>query len=259
MRRKGFCLFLFTAFLCFLPFVAQGQERAFVGEVTVTDVETKLFRWLVNETGPESARMIIDGPIAQDGKVRHLYFEAVGPNLEDLRVESLKVETVFNDFGPTSTWTDKGPSGIKEILTGYFDSTMTDSDINGFLRGLTMKGDDGDWESISVRFVPGGLSALGYYNVKNPGLRLKVELEGSLVLRERSEIWLDRYVFRVNNDDQSSVVEKALRKVQPILDMKNFIFPVQLQVLDLQKGKMRLATRVLPKPFEGVSLVYRSK
>ncbi|SMG46069.1 Protein of unknown function [Dethiosulfovibrio salsuginis] len=259
MRRKGFCLFLFVAFCCFLPFRAYSQERSFSGRVDVTGPETSLLRWLVEETKPESARMILDGPIGSDGKVRHLYFEAVGPTLEGLRVESLSVETVFADFGPLSTWTDRGPSEIREVVMGYFDSTMTDSDINGFLRGMTMKGDEGDWESISVKFIPGGLSALGYYNLRNPGLKLKVELDGKLVLRDRSEIWLDRYVFKVNNDDQSSVVESALEKVQPIVDMKNFIFPVQLQTLDLQKGRMRLATRVLPKPFDGISLVYRSK
>nr|WP_321502605.1 hypothetical protein [uncultured Dethiosulfovibrio sp.] len=259
MRRKGFYLFLFVAFSCFFPFRAYTQERLFSGSVDVTGPETSLLRWLVDVTGPESARMILDGPIGADGKIRHLYFEAVGPTLEGLRVESLSVETVFTDFGPLSTWTDRGPSEIREVVMGYFDSTMTDSDINGFLKGMTMKGDEGDWESISVKFIPGGLSALGYYNLRNPGLKLKVELDGRLVLRDRSEIWLDRYIFKVNNDDQSSVVESALEKVQPIVDMKNFIFPVQLQTLDLQKGRMRLATRVLPKPFDGISLVYRSK
>lgn len=259
MRKKVFCLFLLITCCCLLPIQAFGDDRSFVGNVSITDSESRLFRWLLEETNPESAKMIIDGPIEADGKVRHLYFEAIGPSLEGLRIESFSVEAVFSDFGPIETWTEKGPSGIKEVVMGYFDATMTDSDINGFLRGMTMEDDDGRWSSLSVKFVSGGVSALGYYDVKNPGLRLKVELDGKLILKDRSEIWLDRYVFKVNNDDQSSVVGKALEEVQPIVDMKNFIFPVQLQTLELQGGHMRLATRVLPKSFEGISFSYRNQ
>ena len=259
LRRKGFCLFILIACCCLLPIGAYGEEISFVGKVSVTDPETRLFSWLLKNTQPEEARMIIDAPVGSDGKVRHLYFEAKGPRLDGLRVDFLSVETVFNDFGLLESWTDEGPLEIKDVVVGYFDATMTDSDINGFLRGLTMEDDDGRWSSISVKFVPGGLSALGYYDIKNPSLSLKVELDGKLVLRERSEIWLDRYVFRVNNDDQSSVVEKALRDVQPIVDMKGFLFPVQLQTLELEMGRMRLATRVLPGSFDGISFAYRSR
>ena len=259
LRRKSFCLFILIACSCLLPIGAYGEERSFVGKVSVTDPETRLFSWLLKNTQPEEAKMILDAPVGSDGKVRHLYFEAKGPYLDGLRVESLSVETVFNDFGPLDSWTDEGPLEIKDVVVGYFDATMTDSDINGFLRDLTMEDDGGRWSSISVKFVPGGLSALGYYDLKNPNLSLKVELDGKLVLRERSEIWLDRYVFRVNNDDQSSVVEKALRDVQPIVDMKGFLFPVQLQTLELDTGRMRLATRVLPGSFGGIPFVYRSR
>lgn len=247
-------------FLAVVISAAYGENRSFVGEVAGSDPEARLFRWLMEELKPEKARMIIDGPVGEDGKVRHLYMEAQGPSLDGLRVASVTLEAMFSDFGPVAEWNEKGPSGLREVVMGYFDAVMTDSDINGFLRGMIVEDDDGRWESLSVRFLPKGLSVSGYYCVKDPmDLKIKVDLDGALSLRDNAEIWIDNYSFRVNNDDQSSVVENALREVQPIVDMKDFIFPVQLKVLELKDGKMRLATRVSPKTFDGIALDFVSR
>ncbi|MCF4151390.1 DUF2993 domain-containing protein [Dethiosulfovibrio sp. F2B] len=239
---------------------AYAEIRSFVGGIEGNDPEVRLFRWLVDRVAPESALMVLDGPVDKDGKVRHLYFEAVGPSLDGFKVASIKVETVFNDFGPLELWGDGGPADVDEIVMGYFDAVITDSDVNDFLKGLVVEDGSGRWEELSVMFSPSGISAKGYYRVEDPvSVRIKVDLQGELTLKEGREIWIDRYVFKINNDDQSSLVEKALRDAQPIVDMEDFVFPVHLKSLDLKKGRMRLATRVLPAPFDGISLSYKAR
>ncbi len=257
--QKRLAVFLFI-FVSSLAVVAWGSEQAFVGEVPASDRETQLFRWLVRTTSPEKARMILDDRVPDDGKIRHMYFEAVGPSIEGLRFSSLSLEAAFSDFGPVDEWNDDGPRALSSVLRGYLDASMSDSDLNQFLRGLVVEDDDGRWDSMSVQFLPKGLSARGYYHVSRPvSLRVKVELDGQLDLREGTEIWLDRYQFRINNDDQSSVVAKALQKAQPIVNMKDFVFPVHLNTLELQKGWMHLVTRTAPQPFDGLVYSYRSK
>ncbi|MCF4114413.1 MULTISPECIES: hypothetical protein [Dethiosulfovibrio] len=250
---------LLTAVLL-LSATAHADTRPFVGDIEGSAPEVRLFRWLVDRVSPESALMVLDGPIEKDGKVRHLYFEAIGPSLDGFKVASVKVETVFNDFGPLESWGDGGPADVDEIVMGYFDAVITDSDVNDFLKGLVVEDDSGRWEGLSVEFSPSGISAKGYYRVEDPvSLRVKVDLQGELTLKEGREIWIDRYMFKINNDDQSSVVEKALKDVQPIVDMEDFVFPVHLKTLDLRKGRMRLATRVIPAPFDGISLSYKAR
>ncbi len=258
--QKRLVVFLCIIISALSAVAAWGSEQTFVGNVTESDRETRLFRWLVTTTSPEKARMILDDKIPDDGKVRHLYFEALGLSLKGLRFSSLFLEAAFSDFGPVDEWNDDGPKELRSVLRGYLDVSMSDSDLNQFLKGLVVEDDDGRWESMSVRFFPKGLAARGYYHVRRPvNLRMKVELDGQLDLREGAEIWLDRYQFRINNDDQSSVVAEALRKAQPIVDMKDFIFPVHMSTLELQKGWMHLVTRTAPKPFDGLVYSYESK
>ncbi|PIE54570.1 MAG: hypothetical protein CSA35_05190 [Dethiosulfovibrio peptidovorans] len=258
--KKRLVVFMFVVISAVSVVTAWGTERSFVGDVAASDRETRLFRWLVAMMSPEEARMILDEKVPNDGTVRHIYFEAVGPSLEGLRFSSISLEAAFSDFGPVEAWNDDGPKELRSVLRGYLDASISDSDLNQFLKGLVVEDDDGCWESMSVRFLPGGLSASGYYHVHRPvNLRIKVDLDGRLELREGAELWLDRYQFRINNDDQSSIVDKALQKTQPIVNMKDFVFPVHLNTLELQKGWMHLATWTVPKPFDGLAYSYRSK
>lgn len=261
MKKRYYLVFCaMIMFSLFFVSDISAKEHSFVGKVTGKSSESRLFSWFVDQVKPESAYMVIDEPVAEDGKVRHLYFEADGPSLDNFRIKSLKVETMFNDFGSVKDWSSEGPKAVKDIVMGYFDATMVDSDINGFLKGMVVEDKNGCWEKLHVGFVEQGLVAGGYYHVKKPvGVRIKVDLNGRLSLRNGSEIWLDKYHFSVNNADQSSFVEESIRDIQPIVDMKSFIFPVHIKKLELKKGMMRAVTRVEPVPFKGISFKYRSR
>ena len=51
------------------------------------------------------------------------------------------------------------------------------------------------------------------------------------------------------------VFREAIEKLQPVVDIRKFPFPVTLSVLEAGQGRLEIASRTRPCPFDGI--VYR--
>jgi hypothetical protein len=92
--------------------------------------------------------------------------------------------------------------------------------------------------------------------VKNPGLTLLAEVKTGLEIRQGKELWLKDVELKINHDEQTDAVRQAIRDIQPVVDIRDFPFPVTLAVLSVDDQKLRISTRTPPKPFEGILLRY---
>ena len=79
-------------------------------------------------------------------------------------------------------------------------------------------------------------------------------------LKERDRLRMEDYQVSVNNaDTDMALVKEALEKAQPLLDFRDFPFPVRLRHLDLDEQSLVLATQTPPSLFPGKTLTYRAR
>lgn len=112
----------------------------------------------------------------------------------------------------------------------------------------------GDWSRISVDLKPGRVDAKGHYS--SGGLSIFAEVTTRLEIRQGKQIWLKDTSIKINNDDQTDVIRKELAKIQPVVDIGRFPFPVTLAVLDIDENRVVFSTRTLPKPVKGLTYRY---
>ena len=53
------------------------------------------------------------------------------------------------------------------------------------------------------------------------------------------------------------MVKDAIDEIQPVVDLRDFPFPVTLAVLSVDEQSLHISTRTAPKPFAGQLLRYR--
>ena len=109
---------------------------------------------------------------------------------------------------------------------------------------------------MTVDLKPGFLTAKGYYHVKNPGLTLLAEVKTGLEIKKGKELWLKDTELKINRDEQTDAVRDAIRKIQPVVDIRDLPFPITLAELTVTETSLRMGTRTAPKPFEGLLLRY---
>ena len=214
-----------------------------------------IFRSLIHRFHPDAIELVLDAEPDETGAVRRLYAALTGAVYEGIRIDSLSLEAVFCVF---RTVRDSGGTELTELassVNGYFDARLRERDLNDFLVGRVVDGNgDEKWKKVRVDFLPSRLSARGYYS--NSGLTALVELDGMLELVDGTQVILSDYALRINNADQASFVEEAIRKAQPLLDFRKFPFPVVLKSLVITDDSISLATRVPPKRFKGIVFRY---
>lgn len=259
--RKNLLFFPLISLLVLLLIVpsplsaAQEGVREFEGSFTPATNGEKLLSLLVSLTDPEALELCLDAEPDDQGNVRNMYFLVKGARIGGFRIEHLALEASFVEFTPPSQWNPDGddPIGVKNALRSNIEAVILEKDINAALATATGE----DWHGVSVDLKPGAISARGYYTIKSPGLTLLAEVKTGLEIRMGKELWLKDVLLKINHDEQTNVVRDAIDEIQPVVDLRDFPFPVTLAVLSVDDQSLRISTRTAPKPFAGKLLRYR--
>jgi len=231
----------------------------FVGKVpSGGDPGSEMLRVLVEHFVPEEATLVMDAPPDGTHTVRHLFLEVVGASAGGFRVARLRLEPSFVTFSPIEDWTSPGGLQVKEIVSAKFDAEITEADLNDFLRKNAFgKGSD-EWRDATVDLRPEGLCARVRY--ASGMVNALVELRTKLQVREGNQICFADYSFSVNGDSQSEgLIREALEKIQPVVDFRDFIFPVKIAFLEMGDDALRVRTRTPPAPFSGMTYTYSAQ
>ena len=260
MRMNKIQLFFVSLFLLLLLFspsleASRKNLREFKGPITPATNGEKLLSLLVSLTDPETLELHLDEEPDDRGNVRNMYFLVKGATVGGFRIERLALEASFVEFTPPSEWNPDGddPIGVKNVLRSNIEAVILERDINAALA----KASGDDWHGVSVDLKPGTINARGYYTVKNPGLTLLAEVKTGLEIRMGKELWLKDVLLKINHDEQTNVVRDAIDEIQPVVDLRDFPFPVTLAVLSMDDQTLRISTRTAPEPFAGQLLRYR--
>ena len=144
-------------------------------------------------------------------------------------------------------------------LQTYAFGHITEKDINDSLKEKTF-GKGGDhWKNISMKIRPEGLQGKGNYLAKVlfVTLNILIEVDSGLEVVKNKELWLKDPQVRVNRLDLPDyVTQKALKQIQPLLDLSRIPIPMRLHSVTLEEGAATLRTRNLPEPLSS-DLVYR--
>ncbi len=253
--RKLLLSVLLIALLAFPAGAAQTRE--FKGNFTPETNGEKLLSILVSITNPEVLELRLDEEPDDQGNIRNLHILVKGASLGGFRLEKLALESSFLELNTPPEWDAdaKNPVVVKDVLRTNFEAVILEKDVN---RALQSQGGD-EWRKVSVDLKPGFMTARGYYHVKNPGLTLLAEVKTGLQIKKGKELWLKDPELKINHDEQTDAVRDAIRKLQPLVDIRDLPFPITLADLSIDETKLRLATRTAPKPFEGLLLRYSKK
>jgi hypothetical protein len=249
-------------------FAAETQAvRTFSGAVEETDLSTRLLRNLVESLAPESLELVLEGGPDASGAVRRLYFEARGAKQGGIRIESLRLEALFVKFdlgGPSGNGGSApgegnlGDLNVSEAVQGYFEGRVLEKDLNDFLLGATLTGGGAEWRDLRFDLRPGGFSASARFASGVVSARVVVESE--LEIEDRDRLRMRNYRISVNNaETDMAMILEAIEKAQPLLDFRDFPFPVRLRELTVDEDALVLATRVAPTRFEGTTLRYEAR
>lgn len=249
-------------------FAAETQAvRTFSGAVEETDLSSRLLRNLVESLAPESLELVLEGGPDASGAVRRLYFEARGAKQGGIRIESLRLEALFVKFdlgGPSGNGGSApgegnlGDLNVSEAVQGYFEGRVLEKDLNDFLLGATLTGGGAEWRDLRFDLRPGGFSASARFASGVVSARVVVESE--LEIEDRDRLRMRNYRISVNNaETDMAMILEAIEKAQPLLDFRDFPFPVRLRELTVDEDALVLATRVAPTRFEGTTLRYEAR
>lgn len=233
---------------------AAEPAREFSGDFTPQTNGEKLLHLLVSVTNPEVLELRLDEEPDDEGNVRNLHVLVKGASLGGFRVDKIALESSFVVLNPPAEWDEKAkdPIMVREALRSNFEAVILEKDINRNLNNLK----DDEWRKVSVDLKKNFVNARGYFHVKKPGLTLLAEVKTGLEIKKGKEIWLKNPELKINHDEQTDAVREAIRKIQPLVDITDLPFPVTLALLSVDETKLRMGTRTLPKPFEGLLLRY---
>lgn len=253
--RKLLFSFICIALMSFSSEAA--RTRDFRGDFTPGTNGEKLLSILVSITDPEVLELSLDEEPDDGGNIRNLHILVKGANLGGFRIEKLALESSFLELAPPGEWdaAAKDPITVRNALRTNFEAVILEKDVNTALRAQS--GDE--WRQVTVDLKPGFLTAKGYYHVKNPGLTLLAEVKTGLEIKKGKELWLKDTELKINRDEQTDAVRDAIRKIQPVVDIRDLPFPITLAELTVTETSLRMGTRTAPKPFEGLLLRYTKK
>lgn len=254
MRKIRFGLVLL--FLLIIPALCFAAEISIdLNDTEHKDASALLFKDLLSRLDPEAMTMVLDGEPSDDGTIRHLYLDVKGATFSGFRLDTLTMETVFGKFNPVEEWKEGSEILVEDVMQGYVHAIVKEKDINKALLDQT----DDHWKDVMVDVRPGELFARARYHVKG-AVSLKILVEVSTGLRMTGkQVWLDNYRLEVNNAEKTSVIKEEIEKLQPVLDLKEFVFPLDLKEITMDHEKIVFASSVEPQPFKGKKYVYVSE
>ncbi|MDO9509469.1 MAG: hypothetical protein Q7I97_09095, partial [Thermovirgaceae bacterium] len=227
-----------------------GDVYNFNGNVDKTTRGSIIFKAFTDGLKPESMEMVLDEEPDETGRARHLYLDLYGCDLGGVRIDRLEIEAIDVQFTPPCEWDESGPD-IDNMLAVYAQATILEKDVNAAVAGDAFGDGDGNWHDISLDFREKGVYVKGYYlSTVLFRLDILIELEGRFGIVNGKQVWLEDYTMRVNRVDLPDfITERAIGKIQPIIDLEEFVFPLTLRTVIQKDDRITLQSRVLPGRF----------
>ena len=216
------------------------------------DFGQELFDFFVRKMDPEKAELHLQSLPTEKGEIPWAYLECVNANVRGMNIQSLKMDCFDAVITPPEQWKKVEHPYVLSMMACHAEGIFTEKDVNAFLHNRLF-GHDKEWERISVRMKDDRINAVGWYNANLKLMRVKVKLELSCRIAGRgTALWLEDVILKVNDKKMSKVmVEKAIDKIQPFLDMKKYNLPLYLTKIELSDGVCRVASRIPPRPLTG--------
>ncbi len=218
----------------------------------------ELFQIFTDKLQPQEAKLILQGQPRENGWIPQLYLEMTGATVGGLRLQRVAIDGYGIEATPPSLWSQVDYPKIGSILACHGWVQVTQQDVNAFLASRVF-GSKGEWEGVEVRFSDGRIQASCYYrlDLKILALRLKVDFSTNLEVRNGTELWLQDTHLRINNAEVSeSLIRRALARLQPLLDLRNFMLPVNLAQVEIQDQTMTIRSRRPARSFPGLLYSY---
>ncbi|MBR0151641.1 MAG: DUF2993 domain-containing protein [Synergistaceae bacterium] len=227
--------------------------------MSYADDVDNLMNFYVQKFTPETALIMVSNKPDKSGSFNDVFMELKGIVIDNLRMDSLKVRMKGVKFNPPSEWA-KGNVECKDAISVLAVAEMFDSDINRAIEDKTFGSGSDSWHDVSLRIQPKGLSGKGYYNAGSSFLNLDIliEITSGLKIVKNKELWLNNPQVKVNKLDLPDyITKKALSRIQPLVDLREFPLPLSLHKVELKNGSAVLSTRNLPKPLtKGITYKY---
>lgn len=220
-----------------------------------------LFRFFHRRFSPEEMTLVIDGHPDETGKVRHLYLDVRGAVVDRMRLDRIAIEAFDVQFSDPDSWREEDPA-VHSMLAVYSQATLREEDINDRLREKQIGDDDEHWRRIGIDFRENGdVHAEGVYQAKLLfTFDILIEIDGRFDLVRGRQIWLSDYTLKINRREiPESLARRAVGKLQPILDLDRFIFPLRLSSIAQDDEKVTLRSRHLPTRFKGITYHYEAE
>ena len=224
------------------------------------DYGRDLFNFFLKKMDPEKAELHLQSLPTEKGEIPWAYLECTNANVRGMNIRSLKMDCFDAVVTPPAQWKKMEHPRVQSMLACHAEGTFTEADVNAFLHDRLF-GHDKEWERISVKMHDDRIYAVGYYNANIKIMRFKVKLELSCRIAGRgTALWLEDVELKVNNKRMSKgMMEKALNRIQPFLDMSKYNLPLYLTKIELGDGICRVASRIPPRPIDGGILYKRVK
>ncbi|NLL36211.1 MAG: DUF2993 domain-containing protein [Fretibacterium sp.] len=264
MLGKVFCVtLLFLFFLAPLPFLAEAADFEFRGSIEPQTPVEHLLAFYLEKFSPETLKLTIAEQPDETGRFRDIFMDLSGVNIDEIRLDTLTFRMHDVQFNAPENWA-QGNVECLEALQTYALCHITEEDINRGLAEKTFGRGRGDhWKKIALEIHPEGLKGRGVYLAKVlfVTLDILIEVDSELEIIKNRELWLKDPEVRINRLDLPDYITwKALKQIQPLLDLNRVPFPLNLHSIELQKGAATLSTRLLPKPIpDGISYSYKAE
>ena len=218
-----------------------------------------LLNYYVNKFTPETAELIISGKPDSTGMFNDIYMDLKGVVIENLRLDRLTFRMKGVQFNEPSQWA-RGNVECSDAISVNALVTLLEKDINNAIEAKTF-GQEDHWHDVSMAITPSGLKGRGYYKAAAMIMKLDVllEIDSGLKVVQGKELWLNNPVVRANKlDVPDYITKKALTRIQPLVDLREFPLPVSLHKINLKKGSAVLSTRKLPEALsKGLKYSYK--
>ena len=251
-------LFLILLFIVCSVFPAYSQNIYEYGPGFVPETRGgRLLKEFVDRLQPRKMKMILDEEPEDSGRIRTVYMEIADPVIGNIQIEDLTLDAYDVEFNPPSSWSEDGIEA-RNILLVHAKTCIREDDINETLARKAF-GHDEHWHGLRIDFKPEGIYARGYYLAKVLMVKLDIliEISGQLKVVDRQQIWLDKYALKVNKVSvPDSVTERAMGKIQPIIDLSKFMFPLELDTVRQDEERVYIRSHILPEPFDGITYRY---
>lgn len=250
-RLAVFCVFAAAMLLGFTASALSApQERG----KQLFDVFLKCFH-------PQTAKMVLSSQPREDGRIPLIYIAFNGAEVAGMRVDQTEMIGYEVQATPPALWPKMEHPEIKSMLACNGWARVTEKDLNNFLKTRSF-GKDGEWDKIRVRFENSRIVVSCYYlaDLKLFKLWIKLELATTLGIHNNSELWLENTELWVNNAEVPlSLLQRGIEHIQPILNLKDFMLPVELSEIIIKDGSLIVTSRRPVKPFSGLTWQYPNR